>query len=61
MTQVVPEKTKRGPHVETNAIAELFEDNLYTEVFAARCHDTGESSNSKFIVFLKFWQLMDKI
>ena len=54
MTQVVPEKTKRGPHVETNAIAELFEDNLYTEVFAARCHDTGESSNSKFMFFLNY-------
>ena len=52
MTQVAPEKAKRGPHVETNAIAELFEDSLYTEVFAARCHDTGESSNRKFKEFL---------
>jgi len=30
-----------------NPIFELFEDHLYTELFNARCHDTGEAANSK--------------
>ena len=28
-----------------NPIAELFEDQLYTDLFNARCHDTGETAN----------------
>ena len=30
-----------------NPIAELFEDQLHTDLFNARCHDTGETTNSK--------------
>ncbi len=30
-----------------NPIAELFEDQLYTDLFNARCHDTGETANRK--------------
>ena len=33
-----------------NAIAELFEDQLHTDLFNARCHDTGETSNRKSTV-----------
>jgi len=33
-----------------NAIAELFEDQLHTDLFNARCHDTGETSNCKLPV-----------
>ena len=32
-----------------NPIAELFEDQLHTDLFNARCHDTGETTNSKSI------------
>ena len=32
-------------------ISVLFEDSLQTEVFNARCHDTGDSSTRKFFKF----------
>lgn len=32
---------------KVNTISDLFEDPLYTELFNARCHDTGEAANSK--------------
>jgi hypothetical protein len=31
----------------------LFEDQLYTDLFNARCHDTGETANSKFFIILE--------
>ena len=33
--------------IAVNPIQELFEDQLYTDIFNARCHDTGETANSK--------------
>jgi len=33
-----------------NPIAELFDDQLHTDLFNARCHDTGETTNSKNII-----------
>lgn len=30
-----------------NPISELFEDQLHTDLFNARCHDTGETANRK--------------
>jgi hypothetical protein len=33
--------------VQANPIYDVFEDQLYTELFTSRCHDTGETSNSK--------------
>jgi hypothetical protein len=36
-----------------NPIAELFEDQLHTDLFNARCHDTGETTNGR-----KFFSLI---
>lgn len=36
-----------GAFVAGNPIAELFEDQLHTDLFNARCHDTGETTNRK--------------
>lgn len=35
----------------THNISVLFEDSLQTDVFNARCHDTGDSSTRKFNIF----------
>jgi hypothetical protein len=42
-------------YVASNPIADLFEDQLHTDLFNARCHDTGETTNRKlrwiYIIF----------
>ena len=35
----------RAPQV--TPISELFEDQLHTDLFNARCHDTGEATSRK--------------
>lgn len=35
-----------------NPISELFEDQLHTDLFNARCHDTGETTNGNIQVHL---------
>jgi hypothetical protein len=36
------------------AIKDIFENELYTELFTARCNDSGESVSGKLLIFLKF-------
>ena len=36
------------------AIKDIFENELYTELFTARCIDSGESVSGKLLIFLKF-------
>ena len=36
---------------QSNPIQDLFEDQLFTELFNARCHDTGETTNSNYLTF----------
>ena len=51
---------KRKPHFRHkhsedlggNPISELFEDQLHTDLFNARCHDTGETTNGNIQVHL---------
>ncbi len=38
-----------GGDNSSHNISVLFEDQLQTEVFNARCHDTGDSSTRKYI------------
>ena len=46
---------KDYPEQASNDISDLFEDKLQTDIFNARCHDTGDSTTSKSILFcLKF-------
>jgi hypothetical protein len=40
-------------YVASNPIADLFEDQLHTDLFNARCHDTGETTNGKNLNILK--------
>ena len=36
---------------QSTPISELFEDQLYTDLFNARCHDTGEATSRKYQAF----------
>ena len=55
MTELQEEqKTQQFPkqQVSSNPISDLFEDPLYTDLFHARCHDTGETANSKTLLII---------
>ena len=41
-------KQSVGFGTQNNKIAELFEDDMYLELYNARCHDTGEQNSCKW-------------
>lgn len=38
---------------QVTPISELFEDQLHTDLFNARCHDTGEATTRKYTIISK--------